>query len=384
MSTPEPGAAGETAGYRAADHAGAILTIDLDAIRANYRLLRKKARGAECAAVVKADAYGLGAERVAPALAGAGCRRFMVAQLEEGLSLRRWLGAEAAVYVLNGPMPGSEPVFAENDLVPVLNDPGQLAAWRALAARRGRALSAVLHIDTGMSRLGLAPAELAGLAAEPERLEGISLDYVMTHLVSAEVRDDPINARQLADFREALAGLPPAGASLANSSGIFLGPDYHFDLVRPGAALYGVNPDPGAPNPMRQAVLLEGRVIQLRDVDSPQTVGYGATHRVGGAAKIATIALGYADGYLRHLSNRGRCHVDDVAAPVVGRVSMDLITLDVSNVPPGRLEPGSLVEVLGPHYTVDDAGADAGTIGYEILTALGGRYHRRYLGGAPG
>ncbi|MDJ0950615.1 MAG: alanine racemase [Alphaproteobacteria bacterium] len=361
-------------------HAGAVLTIDLDAVVANWRLVAGKlARGA-CAAVVKADGYGLGADKVAPALAAAGCRHFFVASLEEGVALRRVL-PEAALYVLHGPMPGSDTVFAAHRLVPVLNDLGQIEAWQRLAATWPEPLPTVIHLDTGMSRLGLSPGEVDRLAAEPERLAGLSLAYVMSHLVSAEEQDNPLNRQQLGLFNDLRARLPAADASLANGSGVFLGPDFHFDLARPGAVLYGVAPVAGAPNPMRQVVRLQGRIIQVRDVDSPQTVGYGASHSFTGPTTVATVALGYADGYLRHLSNRGSCFVDGVRVPVIGRVSMDLITLDVTKAPADRLFPGALVEVLGDSYTVDDAAADADTIGYEILTSLGPRYHRRYVGG---
>lgn len=373
--------------YDPAAFAGAVLSIDLDAICANYRLLRDKLGPAECAAVVKADAYGLGAARVAPALAAAGCAHFFVAQLEEGLALRDGL-PEGAIYVFNGPVPGSETLFAERDLVPVLNHLGQIEAWQAAARARDEVLPAVIHLGTGMNRLGLPEVEVDRLAAEPERLDGIAPRYVLSHLIAAEERDNPRNAEQRTLFDDLRGRLPPMKASfapirasLANGAGIFLGPDYHYDLVRPGAVLYGVAPAAGAPNPMAQVVRLEGRILQLRDVDSPQTVGYGATHKITEPARIATVALGYADGYLRHLSNRGRCFVDDVKVPVVGRVSMDLITLDVSEVPRERVALGDMVEILGPRYTVDDAGADAGTIGYEILTSLGHRYHRRYVGG---
>ena len=379
MPGSERRAAGIDAGYDGVHHAAAVLSIDLDAIVANYRLLRDRAAGADCAAVVKADAYGLGVAPVARALAAAGCRRFFVAQLEEGMALRQVL-AEPTIYVLNGPIPGSEPVFTDHKLVPVLNHLGQIDAWRAHARACGRTLAAVIHIDTGMNRLGLPPGEVDRLAAEPDRLDGIAPAAWMSHLVSAEVADDPRNRRQRDAFAASLSRLPPAPASLANSSGVFLGPDFHLDMVRPGAALYGVSPVSGIRNPMAQPVSLAARILQLRDVDSPQTVGYGATHHVAGPGKIATVALGYADGFLRCLSNRGRCYIDDMPVPVVGRVSMDLITLDVTGVAPGRLAPGDVVEVLGPCNTVDAVAAAAGTIGYEILTALGRRYHRRYTG----
>ncbi|MHA1114196.1 MAG: alanine racemase, partial [Alphaproteobacteria bacterium] len=272
------------------DHAGGLLTIDLGAVAANYRLL-SHASGTECAAVVKADAYGLGMAEVAPTLAAAGCRRFFVALTDEGIALRRLL-PDAPIYVLNGPVPGAEAALVEHRLTPVLNDLGQIAGWAAAAAARAAPLAALLHIDTGMTRLGLDAAEIRRLADEPDRLAGIETAYVMSHLACAEDAGHPKNAEQLAAFRaarERLASLPGlGGASLANSSGIFLGPDYRFDLVRPGAALFGVNPTPDRPNPMAQTVHLQGRILQLRDVDRPMTVGYGATHSVARKGKVIT------------------------------------------------------------------------------------------------
>ncbi len=362
-----------------AGSSGTTLTIDLDAIAANYEFLRRKAGGAECAAVVKADAYGLGIARVAPALAARGCRIFFVAHLDEGLALRALL-PEAEIVVLNGAQPGAEARFADARLTPALNDLDALDAWAALGRARG-ALPAVLHLDTGMSRLGLPPAEIDALAAAPGRLDGIELRAVMSHLACSEEPDNPANAAQLAEFNSARARLPAAPASLANSSGILLGPDYRFDMVRAGAALYGINPRPGTANPMRGAIRLEGRILQVRDVDSPRTVGYGATHRVSGPTRVATVAVGYADGYLRSLGGQSGCYVGEIRVPVLGRVSMDLITLDVSTVPAGAAAKGARVEIIGAHIPVDDLAEAAGTIGYEILTGLGRRYHRHYIGG---
>ncbi len=358
-------------------HAGAILTIDLDAIADNYARLRAGAPGAECAAVVKADAYGLGIDRVAPALAAAGCRVFFVALPDEGVALRGVV-AEAEIHVLGGAPAGWEADFARHRLIPTLNSLGDIEAWSDFSARRGQALAAVNHLDTGMSRLGLSPDETARLAEEPERLAHIEVTMVMSHLACADEPDHPLNAQQLALFTAARRSLPEAPASFANSSGIFLGPDYHFDLVRPGAALYGINPHPGSPNPMAQVIRLQGKILQVRDVDSPQTVGYGAIHRVAGAARIATVAVGYADGYPRSLGGSGAAYLGGVLAPVVGRVSMDLITLDVSRVPQADAVPGALVDLIGPHMTIDELADDAGTISYEILTSLGARYHRVY------
>ena len=367
------------------ERAGAILTIDLAAIRANYRLLRERLGGVRCAAVVKADAYGLGAARVAPALAAAGCRDFFVAHLEEGMALRPALPKDAALYVLHGALPGTEAEFLAHDLVPVLNSLAQIAGWTALARARGRALPAILQLDTGMSRLGLAADEAKALSAEPRRLEGVAPVYVMSHLACAEQRGHAMNGEQLARFRalrEALpAGLRQAPASFANSSGIFLGADYHFDLARPGAALYGVAPILGEANPLASAVRLEGKVVQLREIPPGASVGYGARWRAEGTRRIATVAVGYADGFLRSLSNRAVAHFGDTPLPLVGGVSMDTITLDASALAPDALAPGSLVELLGPHHGVDALAAEAGTIGYEILTSLGRRYFRRYRDG---
>ena len=367
------------------EHAGAILTIDLDAIGANYRLLRDRFQGAECAAVVKADAYGLGVEAVAPALARAGCGTFYVALIDEGIRLRRVLG-KVDIHVLGGLLPGSLDAFAEYRLVPTLNSLAEVEAWSGVAAGADEAPSADLHIDTGMNRLGLPRDELDLLCREPERLGATSLATVMSHLACADDPGHPLNRRQLEDFTGARAALAGAGvgagasASLVNSSGIFLGPEFHFDVARPGVALYGGNPLPGKPNPMAQVVRLQGKILQVRDVDTPQTVGYGASHRITRRGRIATVALGYADGFLRSSSNTGSGYIGDIRVPFVGRVSMDLITIDVSAVPQHLIHPGALIDMIGPSNPIDRVAADAGTIGYEIMTALGARYHRVYAG----
>ncbi len=360
---------------------GATLVIDLDAVAANYRRLVEAAPAAEVAAVVKADAYGLGAERVAPVLWRAGCRTFFVALANEGAALRPHLPDGAAIAVLNGPALGGGDALADHFLMPVLNDLDQIDAWRAVAA--ARAPPAILHVDTGMNRLGLSAAEVDRLVAEPKRLAGIAVAMVMSHLACADEPRHPMNRAQLAAFATARAALEPvvgmARASLANAPGIFLGADYHLDMVRPGVAIYGVNAHGGDPNPFRQVVHLYGRIQQIRHVDRDMTVGYGAAHRVRRGARLATVAVGYADGYPRSLSNRGRAFIGETPVPLVGRVSMDLITLDVSAAPAAL--PGSSVELIGAHLPVDEVAEAAGTIGYEILTALGRRYHRVYVGG---
>lgn len=362
--------------------AGAILTVDLGAIAANYRLLKEKAAPAECAAVVKADAYGLGAAEVAPALWTAGARRFFVAHLEEAVQLRGIL-PKASIGVLNGLMPGCEDEYRRRRLIPVLNHPGEIEQWRDAARDAGTSLPAYIHLDTGMNRLGLGPEETDRLAGSPDWLDGIEIAAWMSHLVSAEDPEAPVNEDQRRRFADAVARLPGAEASLANSSGIFLGAGFHFDIARPGCALYGINPSPHGPNPMATTVRLDGRILQVRSIDRPSTVGYGATRQVAKGAKIATIAVGYADGYQRRLSDVGRVWLGDHPAPVVGRVSMDLMTVDVTGLPDGVAHAGATAEIMGPRRTPDEVADEAGTIGYEILTSLGRRYARRYVGGSP-
>ncbi len=363
------------------EQAGAVLHVDLDALAGNYRCLRRAAAGATCAAVVKADGYGLGAAEIAGTLWAAGCRDYFVAHAFEGAALRAAL-PDATIYVLHGAMPGAEAGLPLHGLIPVLNSLGQVDAWAGLARARG-GLDAVLQIDTGMNRVGLPPAEVAALRDDPARLDGIRVRYVISHLACAEDAGGAMNAEQLAAFRKLKAELPAAPASLANSSGIFLGPDYHFDLVRPGVALYGVNPTPGRPNPMAEVVRLEGRILQLREIDRPQTVGYGAAYQAAGPRRIATVPVGYADGYLRCLGNQAYACIGGVRVQVAGRVSMDLITLDVTDAPPSALRVGAPVDLIGGGVPIDEVAAWAGTIGYELLTGLGHRYHRSFhRGGA--
>lgn len=366
--------------------AGAELTIDLDAIGANWRTLGARLEGgAEAAAVVKANAYGLGLAAVAPALHKVGCREFFVASLDEGIALRAIL-PEGQIYVFFGPSPEDAAEYSRHQLIPVLNDLGQIDTWRA-RSQAGDGEQAVLHVDTGMSRLGLPPDEVARLVAEPARLAGLNIAYVMSHLACAEQRGHAMNGAQLAQFKAALAALgghmANSKVSLANSSAIFLGRDYHFDLARPGAALYGLNPTPDQPNPMAEVVRLQGKIVQVRRVDSSQSVGYGAAHVTQRPSRIATVPVGYADGYLRSASNQAAnqaCgYIRGARAPVVGRVSMDMITLDVTDIPEEHTHPGAAVDLIGGAYPVDSFAADAGTIGYEILTTFGQRYRRLYV-----
>jgi alanine racemase len=365
---------------RALARAGAVLEIDLAAIVANWQRLAAELKpGTQCAAVVKADAYGLGVARVAPRLAAAGCTLFFVATIDEGLALRRLLPS-VEIAVFDGLLAGTAREFRDARLIPVLNDLDQIALWRKSEATRG--LPAMIHIDTGMSRLGLSPPELRRLAEEADLLAGLTLRAIISHLACADEAAHPMNAQQLTLFRLTLADLPRAPASLAASSGIFLGTDYHFDLVRPGAALYGINPTPPQPNRMAQVIRLKGRIVQVRDVDSGITVGYGAAHRMERAGRIATVAVGYADGWLRSASHRGTAGIAGARVPIIGRISMDLITLDVTGIDPALARPGAFVDLIDERHGVDEIAATAGTIGYEILTSLGARYHRIYRGEA--
>ena len=368
----------------AARRAGAILSIDLGAIAANWRGLRDAGRATgrpvDCAAVLKADAYGCGAAIVGPRLAAEGCRHFFVAHIDEGIALRAVL-PEVPIYVLNGLLPGTEPDFVEHGLTPVLNHLGQLNAWRAAAQRYNRPLDAVVHIDTGMHRLGFGPEDAQVLINERGRLRGLRLALIMSHLVASEETSNPINGEQLSRFRTFVRAMPGAPTSLANSSGIFLGPDYHFDMLRPGAALYGINPLPGQSNPMLGVVTLQVRILQTRRIDAFQTVGYGGAWRSARPSRVATIALGYADGYFRNLVNRTHVHLAGHTVPVIGRISMDLVTVDVTDVPEELSQPGMTVEALGPHLTPDDLAEHGRTNAYEVMTALGRRYHRDYVDG---
>lgn len=354
-----------------------LLTVDLGAVVANWRDLAARVAPAACAAVVKADGYGLGAVAVARALAKAGCREFFVARLSEGLAVRDAVPEACRVTVLDGLMAGEAEIYRRRGLTPCLNDSGQIAAWAAAARQAGEKLQAVLHFDTGMSRLGLSPIEAKNLLADRSALDGIDLVYVMSHLVSSEERDNPLNPAQLAAFAKWRAAFPNAKASFANSSGVFLGSAYHFDLARPGCALYGINPLPGQGNPMRGVAKLEARILQVREIEPQQSVGYGATWRATRRTKVATVACGYADGWLRTLSGKGTAWLDGKPLPYLGRVSMDLITLDASDA--ASATPGRMVELMGPSLPVDAVAETAGTIGYEILVRLGARFARTYI-----
>lgn len=343
-----------------------VLEIRLDDVAANWLSLKKRLKaGADCAAVVKADAYGLGAREVASALYEQSCRHFFVAHFDEAAAVRGVLAEDALIYVLNGPHGASAQDFVHHNFIPVLNSPADAEYWGREAAGK----PCVLHIDTGMNRLGLSAHEVAAVDLKP-----LGLRYVMSHLACADDPAHPLNAGQLSAFKALTGALArPLRLSLANSAGIFLGPDYHFDLARPGCALYGINPAAG-PNPMRGVVTLKGKIVQIREIKEAGTVGYGATYKVSPPAKIATVSVGYADGYLRSLTGRGHVFIGKTKCPVIGRVSMDTIVVDATNADASS----GYAEIIGGQQPVDEVAAQAGTIGYEILTSLGKRYKRVY------
>jgi len=361
--------------------AGGILTVDLAAIEANWRLLGRRATLAECAAVVKGDGYGCGLEPVAKALARAGCKAFFVADLAEARRARV-AAPDAAIYVLNGVLPGTAAAFADVRARPVIGSLVELAEWDAFCSTHRWHGGAALHVDTGMNRLGISMEEAAALAPRI-RAENHGITLLMSHFACAEIPDHPLNARQIAAFREVrllYRGIP---ASLANSSGIFLSDKAHCDMVRPGVALYGVNPTPGRANPMQHVVKLQAHIVQVRTVAKGETVGYDAVWTARHTSRIAVVAAGYADGLPRALSSTNSTPgADAIVAgqrcPFAGRISMDLLAIDISELPEGAVRRGDLVTLIGWPITVDTIASIAGTIGYEILTRLGHRYHRVY------
>src|ERR1700742_4602284 len=365
-------------------HATGVLTVDLDALVANWRKLEKTAVPAECAGVIKADAYGCGAEPVARALPGAGCKTSFVATLDEARIVRAAVPA-AAIYVLNGFFQNCGEAYAKIDVRPVIGDLNELAEWDVFCRRSGWSGGAAIHIDTGMNRLGLTLTEANGIVPRINAGDhGITL--VMSHPACAESLNHPLNAKQVTTFREIASNFSGVPASLSNSSGIYLGPQFQFDLVRPGAALYGINPTPEADNPMKPVVELKARIVQIRNIERGETVGYGGTWTARRPTRLALVSAGYADGYFRAASaNDGTRGAEVVVAgkrcPIAGRVSMDLIAVDVTDLPNNAVRRGHMVTLIGEGITVDELAHHFGTIGYEVLTSLGRRYGRIYKGG---
>ena len=349
------------------------ITIDLAALAANFASLRALAQPAEVAAVVKANAYGLGIEPVAARLVAEGCRTFFVATLAEGLELRR-LQDSVRIFVLNEMPADSLPLFTRHKLLPVLNTLDEVRAWTFSAA----GAPAAVQIDTGMTRAGLSGEDLAALNTNRGLKSSLNLVLVMSHLACADEPAHPMNLQQLERCEALRWHWPAVPWSIANSAGIFLGSRFHGALVRPGIALYGGQPSAGGANPMTEVVRLEGRVLQVRSLTAPANVGYGATQRIAPPARVATVGLGYADGYPRSLSGRGFALCNGQRAPLIGRVSMDLLTLDVSAPEHARLQVGDYVSLIGRGAALEEVAALAGTVNYELLTSLSRRAERIY------
>jgi len=372
----------------------ATLRIDLHALARNWRRLNGLTGKAETGAAVKAGAYGLGAEMVSLALSSAGCRTFFVANAVEGHEVLR--GARKPhmaaitrgdvrtanpirVYVLNGVAPGGENDLISSGMRPVLNTMGDIERLSRLAREMETPVHCAVHVDTGMTRLGLLGRDVDRLRENPGLLGGLKVDFWMTHLACADERNHPMNREQLDLFRQRVRGLPEAPLSIANSAGIFLGNDWHLDLCRPGIALFGSNPEPNPGDPMEEVVHASARILEIHKIERDRTIGYGATHAVEPGTRIATCGVGYADGYLRSLSGKGFGVLDGHRVPLVGRVSMDLITFDVTGVPARVLERAEEISIIGGGVDIDELAAKGGTIAYELLTGLGGRFARQYV-----
>lgn len=365
------------------------LTIDLSALTSNWKKLRSLAKGAETSAVVKADAYGLGIERVVETLANAGCNTFFVATIQEGIKTRK-INKAATIYVLNGFHAGMWDIYKKAKLMPILCSPENIEDFLAIEARNKKA---ALHIDTGMNRLGLSAKELSDLIEDEEKVSELNPIMLMSHFACADDPEHRLNKKQLAAFAIASLKFPNAKRSLANSAGIFLGPNAHYDITRPGISLYGGEAVNHVENPMKPVVKLESRILQIRQAKKGESVGYGATAKLSRDSLIATCGTGYADGYHRSASGSGVAMrkqkgtygaggmIGKYHVPLVGRVSMDLCAFDVSDVPSSTLAKAHWVEMLNKQIQVDHIARSAGTIGYEILTSLGNRYERVYVGG---
>ncbi|RDJ13649.1 alanine racemase [Rhizobium grahamii] len=370
------------------DSAGLRLTVDLTALTENWKDMARRSGKARAAAVVKADAYGTGIEDAGEALFMAGARDFFVATVDEGVTLRPY-APDARIFVLSGVWPGTERRLFENDLVPVISSEEQLAFWMAVLADYGD-YPCALNVDTGFNRLGLSMYEAMALADDVSRPASFAPVLVMSHLACSDDHYSDMNRQQLESFRQVSAAYEGIDSSLAASGGIFLGSDYHFDLTRPGIALYGGEAVNDMANPMRPVVTAEARVIQVRSAKAGESVGYGRALQLTRDSKLAVVSAGYADGYLRSQSSGGvplrqtvpqggHGFVAGRKVPVAGRITMDLTIFDVTDLPENAVRAGDYVELFGKNVLVDDVARSAGTIGYEILTSIGLRHERRYL-----
>ncbi len=356
-----------------------FLEINIDSIIHNYQLINNKVGNTECAAVLKADAYGMGASVVAKALDKVGCSTFFVATIDEGIELRACFSKnENQIAVLSGLLEGSEDIFYSNKLTPVLNDTEQIKKWAIYNKQKKISAPSILHIDTGMNRLGLTINELYDILKNPTELKELHVEWIMSHLACGDQPRDIMNEKQLSVFLNAKKEFPNVKASLANSAGVFLGQSYHLDMVRPGIALYGSGSGSIPSKPLKQVIRLYSRILQIRTLSTGASVGYGASYRVSEATRVATVGLGYADGYLRSLSNCSWVFFNGFRLPVIGRISMDYITVDITQIASEKIKTGDFIEIIGDKFTLDDLATVANTVPHELLTRLGTRHHRIY------
>jgi len=356
-----------------------FLEINIDSIIHNYQLINNKVGNTECAAVLKADAYGMGASVVAKALDKVGCSTFFVATIDEGIELRACFSKnENQIAVLSGLLEGSEDIFYSNKLTPVLNDTEQIKKWAIYNKQKKISAPSILHIDTGMNRLGLTINELYDIIKNPTELKELHVEWIMSHLACGDQPRDIMNEKQLSVFLNAKKEFPNVKASLANSAGVFLGQSYHLDMVRPGIALYGSGSGSIPSKPLKQVIKLYSRILQIRTLSTGASVGYGASYRVSEATRVATVGLGYADGYLRSLSNCSWVFFNGLRLPVIGRISMDYITIDITQIASEKIKTGDFIEIIGDKFTLDDLATVANTVPHELLTRLGTRHHRIY------
>nr|MBI1228771.1 alanine racemase [Cytophagales bacterium] len=361
-------------------HTAGKLQIDLGAVRENYRIVKSRvARDCEVAASVKANGYGLGAIEIVKALQKEGCKSFFVASPEQGVRLREF-SKNANIFIFNGFYEQSQDLYIDNNLIAVLGDMDNLESYARIAEKVAKRLSVALDFNTGMNRLGFGCAKAEEVIERIKKTDMLDIVLVMSHLASADDKSDPLNQKQYDQFKKIAALFPNTKKAFANSFGVFSNSDYHFDMVKPGMALYGLNPTPGKPNPMKVVVSLNVPVLRIRKVKAGEQVGYNATYTFERDSCLATVAAGYGQGLFRILSNKGELYWKSRACPIRGRVSMDLTTVDITDVPENeRPQVGDFLEILGEHQSADDLAADAGTIGYEMITALGSKFDRHYI-----
>lgn len=358
-------------------HITSVLEVDTKAIAHNYKALKHFLPHSTCTAVLKADAYGFGIKAIAPVLREEGCQHFFVAHIEEGIVLRSLLN-DPVIYVLSGLLPQTEGYFIEHSLTPIINDFEMLNKWVEEGQKRQKKLPCALHIDTGMRRNGFDSINLGKLFTSSALLNNLDVHFVMSHLVSSQTPHDPLNHQQKELFDHLRQQLPQAKASLADTGGIYLGPAFHYDFIRTGKGLFGLYTPPKDQSPLQPCLRFLGRVLQIRAAHKGETVGYGATHTLTRNSKLATIGIGFADGYDLRLSNNGFASFQQVKAPVVGRISMDYTVVDVTDVPESLCYVGGWAELINQTMTLDTLAHSIGTHSRELSTGFSSRVTRIY------